>query len=94
MTANILDIITNKKETNQNRIDALKQLEYERKSFKRPESSRDMGVDDLQGAEKLQDIIYDRGDQVEVRCEAAAVIANTDIQSALNLCFELIERNS
>lgn len=93
---NILSTVRDKGVSNQDRIDALRELEELRvNAMTRKEMGGHLGsTAQLPGQVELRRIIVDRGDQTEVRCEAADIVANTDIEAALKWCAELIERNT
>jgi hypothetical protein len=91
----LISLIVNKNLPTQERIGAIKQLGVAR--VRKKEQPRAGGIshlasDDLPGQDELRHVIQDPRDQIEVRCQAAAVAAKTDSKSALDWCDGLIKQ--
>lgn len=94
-TSALIHIIVNQKSPTQNRIDAIRQLGIVllREKEQRAEGAIDLGEGELPGKDALRQVIQRQGDQLDVRCHAAAVAAKTDAESVLEWCNEMIQQH-
>jgi hypothetical protein len=91
-TTGLINIVVDQESPAQNRIDAIRKLGtvllQEKKQ--RREGAIELGERELPGQEALRQVIQRHGDQLDVRCHAAAVAAKTDSKSTLGWCNQMI----
>jgi hypothetical protein len=89
-TRQLIGTIVNEEASSQDRIEAIRQLGEIRIREKAQRGGGVVNLGDLSGQEALRQVIWNGDDPVDIRCQAAAVVAKTDSKAALAWCNEML----
>ena len=87
-----LSIIVDTSASRQDRIYAIRQLGIVRQHQKNEQLAHPTSLEELPGRRELQRVIQRQRDPIDVRCMAVTVAAETDNESVLDWCNEMIRQ--
>ena len=83
----LLQLVVNGKATVAERLEAIETLGRIRREEMQP-GALHLGA--LPGTAELRAVMWEDGEPLQLRCEAASVLADTDIATALEVCVNLL----
>jgi hypothetical protein len=92
-TTNLIEMIASEEASRQERIEAIKELGVIRSHEKEQLRAGATHLGELSGQRTLQRVVQRRREELDVRCQAAAVTAKTDSKSVLEWCNQIIRRH-